>query len=247
MTKKKHQPVSRRRFVGIWTLAQIAAWVMAVGGGLLLEMTPLAPVIRGSMLVLALLTGAIPAFFLGWMQQRAVETILQRDMRGWIGVSVLGGLASGLMMYLFINAPTINPMLSFIPLLLPLAVIQWSWLSRRVKSAWVWLGTAMVQVLLFTLPAQMHFLVPGLGNVFALVALVLYPILTGAAMYHLWTQDDDGEAEAVDAAMLERLSDESNEAADDEEQPEQKRRSGWHWRRLLPRIGWPRRIFVLSR
>jgi hypothetical protein len=244
--RKFSDRAARQRFIAVWAWGNIAAWLGAVGAGLLIGLTPLAPLLQGNFFVLSLLIGVIPAVCLAWVQKRIVQHYLHQTMHHWIRVSLAGGLASGLLLYAYVSATSfisINPALSFIPIVVPLAAVQWYWLRTQVKRAWLWLAAGMLNALLFAMPALLHILTNG-GNIFALLVLLMQTIFSGVIMHALWADPDDKQKHAVDdeadAAMIERLSETTgNDSAKDDEAAQKKQKRYLDWLGALLR-GYPR-------
>jgi hypothetical protein len=209
------------RFIGIWVLGYVAAWVtsLAIGMGIASIVTVQSIGVNVFFAMLAI----GPTVLQGMVQKWVVRRGLGRDMRGWLRASLIGGVISAVV----INAiqvmaertPNILSgdigMYVFLTVwLVPAALVQAWWLRKRVQSAWLWAGVGIANALLFTMPMQWN--LPSFGGVeylfMALIALMM-GIVSGGIMRYLWTQPQADaaekakhEAQADDLAASERLA-----------------------------------------
>jgi hypothetical protein len=220
-------------FLVLWIAGHIASWILAVGVNKLMSSQGI--FIHGDLLLIMLMalgTG-IPTSI---VQLLLVERGLKKAMRGWLPVSIIGWVLSGLAFYwtwdhvrdfLFLGSEWINallPRLLFLPLFVPVALLQWVWLRRKAKSASLWMLSALTGSLLFAMSrGSIPFYFGGwsyLGYALLAGAALLYSGVTGATMLYLWTQSHEkakneaAQAEqsaADDAGRLERLTDKEAE------------------------------------
>lgn len=229
MTKaKKFQAphLTSTAFMGLWIGGHVGAWVLAVLVNRILTMFGIyiqSDFLLG--LLMALGTGIPTAI----VQVLLVERGLRRSMRGWLPISSFGWTLSGIAFYLtWLNIPLAQDLfnltngellqrLLFLPFFLPVAIVQYAWLRRKVKQAWLWLVAAASGALLFGLPNSWALVTNSYDTLVMLsllataIAALLYSGVTGAIMLHLQTQPSAESASALAASdaqtvQLERLS-----------------------------------------
>jgi hypothetical protein len=206
-------------FLLLWIAGHAASWMLAIGVNQLLISQRI--YIRDQLLLVMLMalgTGIPTAL----VQLLLIERGLKKTMRGWLPVSIIGWTLSGLVFHwmwthmsdIYTLAPDqfINflPRLFFLPLFVPVALLQWMWLQRKVKSAGLWVLSAFAASLLFTMVRGPHYFggwytTRGpMEYVLIAAAALLYSGATGGTMLYLWNQQrEKSKNEAAQAQQLE--------------------------------------------
>jgi hypothetical protein len=203
------------RFIGMWVLGYIAAWV--VWFVLNLASNGLAPFITINVdfgvAMLAIGTAVLQGIVQKWLVRRG----LGRDMRGWLWASLTGGVISAAVLIGIQQIGEVFPRYSYAGLyiffmgwLVPPALVQAWWIRKRVKNAWLWAGAALANALVFaTIPQRGLPSLGGLEYLFIAIVALLMVISSGYVMRYLWTQPqstpaekskDEGQADAFAAS-----------------------------------------------
>jgi hypothetical protein len=224
------------RFIGVWVLGYIAAWVASLATGMAIANTVTIANIGINIFFTMLAIG--PTMLQGIVQKWVVQRGLGRSMTGWLRASLIGGVLSAALInsiqLLSERYPSVlngsNGMYIFLAVwLVPPALVQAWWLRKHVKSAWLWAGAAIANTLLFALPFQWR--LPSFGGVeylfIAIIALMM-GIVSGGIMRALWSdpqtttaEKSKHETQADDLAAAERLA--LTDAEDDDEA------AGWQY------------------
>lgn len=222
-------------FLVLWIAGHAGAWVLALGINKLLSWLGIYIYSELTLGMLMALGTGIPTAI---VQLFLVERGLKKSMRGWLPVSIAGWAVSGLAFFLvFSNMRALYdifpgvlyfliPRLMFLPLFVPVAVMQWLWLRRKVKAAGLWIMAALAGALLFAVPNGGYiygtYSLDLMEYVLAATAALLYSGSTGATMLYLWTQQRDQtrksaalaqQSDATAAQRLERLHDVSDDGS----------------------------------
>jgi hypothetical protein len=216
------------RFIGVWNLGYIAAWVASLAAGI--------AIVRGSVFedinihVFLTLVALGPILLQAIVQKWVTQRGLGINMRAWLWASLIGGGISAAIINALYLLTVQNPYIFsgntgvyiFLALwLVPPALVQAWWLRKRVKSAWLWAGAAAANALLFTVPPQWELpFFEGMEYVFMALIALMMGVVSGGVMRFLWTQPQaDATEKAKHAAQAfsapERLAlaDKSDEAA----------------------------------
>lgn len=189
-------------FLMLWIVGHIGAWMLAVGANKFLTWLQIYIQDDFQFVMLMALGTGIPTAL---VQMVMVERGLRKSMRGWLPVSMLGWGLSGLAFYslwmqtrdiLFVIASDVTreffARFFFVPFFVPVAIVQWLWLRRKVKSASLWMLAAFTSALLFSLSrSDIPYTFTSwwyVGYAALAGAALFYSAVTGATMLYLWTQ-----------------------------------------------------------
>ncbi len=205
--KAKHRS-GTTKFLAIWTAGHIGGWILAIAIYEAFE-----NFFQYGGIANALLVAVVPGMIIAVVEMLVVERGLKKSMRGWLPVSLLGWLAS-FFLYLLYSQNSFGsdtPMNQILILFLPAAIVQFVWLQRHVKAAWVWIIAAIASALVFILPLNIASDYPY-GNreiiqfVFLALSAIFQGIITGSTMYTLQQQRKDIPEKAKFAATEDDFS-----------------------------------------
>jgi hypothetical protein len=188
------------RFIGVWVLGYIVSWMASLAVGItLLRAIDFEINAHVFLTLVALGPTLLQAIVQKWVTQRGLRV----NMRGWLRASLVGGIASGILinalqlMWRYPYSGENRTLLFLLAWLVPPALAQAWWLRKRVQSAWLWAGAALANAFLFTVPIY-QWQLPFFGGqeyvVTALIALMM-GIVSGGVMRYLWTQPQAAPAE----------------------------------------------------
>jgi hypothetical protein len=204
--RKNATPLGAIPFIMRWAAAQIGGWLVML---ILLNQTA-GWFSWDTALLFSILTVAPSHLIAGVAQVWLVERGLQRTMRGWFKATVLGTALSTLIYHgILVSINTLDARTALLAILMPVAVVQTIWLSRRVKTAWLWVLAATMSSLLFAFGIRgitdngiPQYLLMGL-------AALLQGVVMGGTMFYLRQHEPahakNEKAKNV-AAAAERLS-----------------------------------------
>lgn len=223
MVPQKHKNDSPRlnnlQFLILWLLGHIVSWALALGANRFLFSSG---IYIHNLLIMALLMALGPGIPISIIQVMLVERGLKKSMRGWLPVSLIGWVLSGIAFYALWDDIALNMFSSvvqrlyFIPLFLPVAVLQYFWLRRQSRHAALWVLSTVTGAVLFSMTGDRLSYSFGVTRyVLAAIAAILYGAATGATMLYLsmnrtgkvkHSEDYRESVEGEERARLARLS-----------------------------------------
>lgn len=180
-------PRNTRLFIALSGLAYAVAW-----GGCALLISILFRLFHLTMKQTHAIGFALISLFIALVQIQLVERLYRQSMRGWLLATFIGVLAT---LPFYRNDPEWpSTMTIFITPLIPIALAQTVWLSRRVHWVWLWLWPMASVMSLFAslfavtiLSDVLPFLLPYSNGADFVMGLT-YGLIQGLTFSYLWTK-----------------------------------------------------------
>lgn len=211
--KKKDHAVSPRRlppvpFLFLWSLPYALGWTsgfLLYQAGVIDDVSTL-----GTALALVSVLG-LPASL---VQRRLLQINGDLDLRGWVGMSMLGWIvgslllmvAATLMRTVFVTSETAFVAGQVVAFFALPALAQWSLLQSQVRQAWMWILTGAVSSAAFALPIATLTPMVALPEWMAYItAGATQGLVTGSVMLWLLTMRKPDDATQQHAAAVDTV------------------------------------------
>ena len=181
------------------------AVIVAIFSALLKSLTETPAFVNLTLLQITLILTLWPNIIRGWVQVQLIERLLKRSMRGWLIYTLAGSLITLVITNLLYTVPDwaarLPETIKLSVYLLP-ELLQFIWLWKHVKKAWLW---PLFTVITYLGLNHLYMNSPWFAASPVLPMLVpLFNFIEGGIMYYLVTHPKNAEKTKVEFAADEQ-------------------------------------------